>query len=404
MTDLIGQTIGGYQLVELIHQGENTVYKGFQASMNRYVAVKILNPSLAANPDFVQTFQQDLERIAGLEHPNILPIYDYGQQGEVFYIVSRYVETGALKNRLPPAFSPKQAEAMLNPIAEALDYAYRSGVGHGNVKPSNILIDAQGGPLLTDLGYVQGMDVGRQESAYLSPEQAQGMGPDARSDVYALGVLLYHMLVGEPPPPGAAVSPRARRPDLPEEVEKVVLKSTAQAPEQRYQSPSQVAYAFNQALTPQATPAAHAAPEPLPQAEPQAPPPAPAPRRGGFSWAFLLLGVVAICCLLGVLGVVLVGRDREVATPTPPADVEQPAPEPPAPPEGSLLQGFFDMIKGIFDSLASIIDSILGGGTTPPEPPEEQPPGEEQPPPEEPPAEEPGEGPPAEEPGDAPAG
>jgi len=130
MTDLTGQTIGEYQIIEPIHQGENTVYKGFQASMNRYVAVKVLNPSLAANPAFVQTFQQNMQRITGLQHPNILPIYDYGQQGELFYIVFQYVEIGTLKDRLPPAFTPQQAQAMLNPIVEALDYTYPLGVGY----------------------------------------------------------------------------------------------------------------------------------------------------------------------------------------------------------------------------------------------------------------------------------
>ena len=188
MTNLVGQTIGQYQIVELIHRGENTVYKGFQAKMNRYVAVKVLNPSLAANPAFVQTFQQNMQRITALQHPNILPIYDYGQHGELFYIVSQYVETGTLQQRLPPPFSLQQAQAMLNPIVEALEYAYPLGVGHGNVKPSNILIDAQGRPLLTDLGYVQGIDVSGPENVYLSPEQLQGAVPDLRSDVYALGV------------------------------------------------------------------------------------------------------------------------------------------------------------------------------------------------------------------------
>jgi serine/threonine protein kinase len=358
------------------------------------VAVKILNPSLAANPDYVQTVQQDLGRIAGLEHPNILPIYDYGGQGDVYYIVSRYVETGTLKDRLPPAFSLEQAGAMLNPIADALEYAYRSGVGQGNVKPSNILIDAQGRPLLTDLGRVQGMDVGGQESAYLSPEQGQGMGPDLRSDVYALGVLVYHMLVGEPPPPGAAVSPRARRPDLPDEVDRAVLKATAQVPEQRFQSPGQVAEAFNRALTPQAVPAAP--PEPPPQASTQppaqAPPPAPPAesKRGAPSWIIFVLGGLAICCLLGVLGVGVFGGDRQAATSPPPAEVEQPAGETPATPDGSLVQGLFDMVESIFNSFAGVIDSIFGGGgATPPEPPGEQPPaGEQAPPPEAPPAEE----------------
>jgi serine/threonine protein kinase len=402
MTDLIGQTIGQYEFIELIHQGANTVYKGFQASMNRYVAIKILNPAVAANPDFGQRFQQDMQRITGLQHPNILPVYDYGQQGELLYIVFPYVETGTLQARLPPAFSPRQALAMLNPMAEALDYAYRLGVGHGNIKPSNILIDAHGQPLLTDLGYVQGIDVGGQENVYFSPEQAQGAVADSRSDVYALGILLYHMLVGEPPQPGAVANLQARRPDLPAEVEKVILTATAQSPEHRFQSPGQLVAAFNQALMPQA------APQPPPPVVPQPPPPAPAAesKRSGPSWVILLVGgLVVVCCLLGVLGLFVAGGDREVATSPPPPDTEEtapePAPEPSPSPDGSLVQGFFNMIASIFDSFASVINSILGGGTEPPEPPGEQPPVE--PPPAEPPPEAPDEQPPPEESGDAPA-
>jgi serine/threonine protein kinase len=409
MRDLTGQTIGQYQIVELIHRGENTVYKAFQASMNRYVAVKVLNPALAANPAFARQFQQELERLAALQHPNILPVYDFGQQDEMFYIVSRYVETGTLKDRLPPAFSPQQAQAMLNPIAEALDLAYRLGVASGNLKPSNVLIDAQGRPLVTDLGYVQGLDAGGTEKVYLSPEETQGAVPDPRSDVYALGVLLYHMLAGELPLPGTAFNVRTRRPELPIEIEKVIFKATAQLPEHRFQSPGRLAEAFNQALMPQAVP------QPPPSA-PQPAPPAPAAeptKRSGPSWLVLLLvgGLVALCCLTGGLGLFFAGGEREVAPPTaPPPDSGQPAPEPTPPRDGSLLQGFFDLIGNIFEGLVGIIDRILGGGAPPPEPspepPGEQPPPEQQPPPEEPPPaeqlpEEPAEQP-AEESGDTP--
>jgi serine/threonine protein kinase len=395
--DLLGKTIGDYQLIELIHQGQNTIYKGFQPSTNRYVAVKILKPSLAADPAFVQGFNEDMGRIAGLEHPNVLRIYDYGQQDDLLYIVTRFVETGSLKDRLPPALSPQGAQGMVNPIAEALDYLHGQGVVSGNVKPSNILITEQGQPLLADLGYSQGIDASERESVYLSPEQAQGTFADQRTDVYALGVLLYEMLVGEPPAPGAAPSPRLKQPDIPVEVEKVILKAMAQYPEQRFQTPGEFNRALNLALTPGAVPAA-GPPEPTAAPPPQAPPPA---ARRGPSWVIILLGGLVVLCLLAVCVAAVVGglggQSAAPATTTP----GQPAPEPtPSPPGGSLIQGLFDMIESIFDSLASIIDSILGGGSQPepteeppPEqPPEEQPP-EEQPPPEpEQPTEEPAEG------------
>jgi len=172
---------------ELGSGGMATVYLAQDLRHDRQVAVKVLRPDLAATLGS-ERFHREIKIAAQLQHPNILPIYDYGQHGELFYIVSQYVETGTLQQRLPPPFSLQQAQAMLNPIVEALEYAYPLGVGHGNVKPSNILIDAQGRPLLTDLGYVQGIDVSGPENVYLSPEQLQGAVPDLRSDVYALGV------------------------------------------------------------------------------------------------------------------------------------------------------------------------------------------------------------------------
>ncbi len=384
MTDLLGKTLGEYQLIELIYQGQNTIYKGFQPSTNRYVAVKILRQSLATDPAFVQQFHQDIERIAGLEHPNVLRVYDYGQQDDLLYIVTRYVETGTLKDRLPPALSLQGAQAMINPIAEALDYLHARSIVHGNLKPSNILITPQGQPLLTDLGYTQGIDVAGQENVYLSPEQAQGAFADQRTDVYALGVLLYEILIGEPPAPGVTPSPRLKRPDLPIEVEKVILKAMAQYPDQRFQTPAALRNALNMALTPQAAPAAQ--PEPPAALPPQAPPPAP---RRGPSWVLILLiGLVALCllavCAVGVFGAL----GGQPAAPAPTATTapggEQPTPTPPQQPDGSLIQGLFDMIKSIFDSIASIIDSIFGGGSQPEPPPEGQPteplPEEEQPP------------------------
>ncbi len=400
--DLQGETIGKYQLIELIHQGQNTIYKGFQLSMNRYVAVKVLSPSLAADPAFVQGFNKDMGRVAGLTHPNLLSIYDYGQQDGQLYIVSRYVETGTLKDRLPPAFSPQQAQAMITPIAEVLAYLHSQGVVHGNLKPSNILIDPQGQPLLADIGYSQGIDADGLESVYLSPEQAQGTFADERTDVYALGALLYQMLIGEPPPPGAAPSPRSRRPDLPLEVEAVILKAMAQNPDQRFQTPGQFSQALTTALAPKAAPVAQPAYQSAPplQAAPPPPQPAPEPKRGTPSWLIFLLGGLAILCLLAaLLGVGIFaggGLDQGASEPAP----AEPAPAPeqpaqPSQPDASLIQGLFDMVESIFDSLASIFQSIFGGGSAP-EAPGGQPP--EQPADSQPPEEEPAPEPPPEQP------
>jgi serine/threonine protein kinase len=395
--DLAGKTIGDYQIIEVIHQGQNTIYKGFQPSMNRYVAVKTLRASMAADAAFVQQFREDMGRIAGLEHPNVLRTYDYGQQDDLLYIVTRYVESGSLKDRLPPAFSPERAQRIITPIAEALDYLHGQGVVDGNLKPSNILINEQGQPLLADLGYAQGIDVGEREAVYLSPEQAQGAFADERTDVYALGVLLYEMLVGEPPAPGATPSPRLKQPDIPVEVEKVILKAMAQYPEQRFQTPAEFKNALTVALAPQTAPPRQA--EPVPVQEPPPPAAAPPPKRGTPSWlVFLLGGLVFLCVIACVLA--LVFGAGGAGGPAAPAATATPAPgEPPTSPDGGIIQGLLDFVESIFDSLARIIESIFGGGTTPeapgeptPEPPATEPPPPEQlpePPPEEPPSEEP---------------
>jgi serine/threonine protein kinase len=384
MTDLTGKTIGQYQLIEVIHRGQNTIYKGFQPSMNRYVAVKVLNPSLAADPAFVEEFRQEMGRIAALEHPNILSIYDYGQQDELLYIVTRYVDHGSLRNRLPPAYTPHQAQGIIKPIAAALDYLHSQGIVDGNLKPTNILIASDGQPLLADLGYAQGIDVGEREQVYLSPEQAQGAFADERTDVYALGALLYEMLVGEAPPLGAVPSPRGKRPDLPIEVEKIILKAMAQYPEQRFQTAGELSRALDAALAPKSGPQPQPSPAPPPQAQPSAappPPPAPEPRRSPSWLVFLLGGLAFLCVVACVLGLLFgVSGNGPAAAPVPTATaapgVEPPAPPPP--PDGSLIQGFFDMIKNVFDNIVRMIESILGGITTP-EPPTEQPPPTEPP-------------------------
>jgi serine/threonine protein kinase len=395
MSDLLGKTIGQYQLVELINEGDrNLVYKGFQPAMNRYVAVKVLSPSLAADQAFVQQFQREMQAIAGLEHPNILPVYDFGQEEGLLYMATRYVEGGTLRDHLSQFYALPSAQRMINSVAKALDYIHSQGMIHGNLKPSNILIDQEGQPLLADFGAFQNIGFVTQGNVYASPEQTQGGTVDRRTDVYALGVLLYEMLTGEPPPIGAVPSPRLRRPDLPIEVEKVILKAMAQYPEQRFQTIGEFANALNMALRPQSAPVAQPQPAP-PTPQPVPAPPPPAPPRRGSSWLIFLLGGLAFLCIIAVFGLLLsrgMGGGPEAA----PTATVQPTPAPPdAPPEapgGGLVEAFFEVIKTIFESIASIIDSIFGGSR--PQPPEQGTPTEEPPPdqPPPPPPEEPGAG------------
>ncbi len=263
---LVGRTLGAYQVVEQIGAGGmGAVYKAYQPSMERHVAIKVLPDSLAQDAQFLQRFQREAKAIARLEHAHILPAYDYGQHEGVTYIVMRYIEGGTLKDRL--ARGPLSASEMVRvveQIGSALDYAHRRGVIHRDVKPGNILLDAQGDAFLSDFGLARLVAASQQFTttgggavgtpAYMSPEQGQGFKADHRSDIYSLGVVTYEMATGRAPyeaeTPVALIFKhinepvprlRTRAPALPEMLEAVILKAMAKNPANRYQTAGEMA-------------------------------------------------------------------------------------------------------------------------------------------------------------------
>ncbi len=272
MDELINRTLGGYQIIEQIGiGGMATVYKAYQASMDRYVAVKVLPRQLAEDPNFLARFEQEARTIARLENKNILPVYDYGTQEGYTYLVMRYVGQGTLKDLTSQGPLPlPTAVDFLEQIAEALQYAHDKGVIHRDVKTSNVLIDEHQQCYLTDFGIAKlaassahftasGALIGTP--SYMSPEQCSGMAIDHRSDLYSLGIVLYEMLTGAVPyqaeTPVAIVlmhmqsplpSPRQVNPNIPESVEKVVFRALAKSPEERYQSARDFAQALRRAL------------------------------------------------------------------------------------------------------------------------------------------------------------
>ena len=259
MLDLIGHTLGQYRVIEQIGKGGMAaVYKAYQASLNRYVALKVLTPMYAKQSGFSERFQREAEAVANLNHPNILPVFDSGQEGGYSFIAMRYVEGArTLKEAMEDALSLAQMVDIIGQVATALDCAHQQGVVHRDVKPSNVLMDGDWA-LLTDFGLAKMMEssvkltgsgVGVGTPAYMSPEQGQGLEIDHRTDIFSLGIILFEMLTGQIPhhaeTPLAIVLkriteplplPRDINPDIPEAVEQVILRALAKAPEDRYQT------------------------------------------------------------------------------------------------------------------------------------------------------------------------
>jgi len=272
MDALIGSTLGQCHIVEQIGEGGMaTVYKAYQPGLDRYVAIKILPPVHAQQAGFKERFEREAKAIANLNHPNILPIYDSGYEGDYSYIVMRYVEGArTLKEVMRDTLDLAQVTDLIGQIATALDYAHQRGIIHRDVKPSNVLMDGNWA-LLTDFGLAKmveasvkltGTGVGIGTPAYMSPEQGQGAEIDHRTDIYALGIILFEMLTGKIPhdadTPFAIVlkrmsdplpRPSELNPDIPEAVERVILKALARNPDDRFVSAGALAAALEQAAS-----------------------------------------------------------------------------------------------------------------------------------------------------------
>ncbi len=269
--DLIGKTLGQYHIVETLgHGGMATVFKARQPALDRYVAVKVLLPHQADTPEFRERFTREAKAIAQLNHPNILPVIDYGQDGDLIYIVMKYVAGGTLAERLKRPIDLATTTRLIGQIASALDHAHQRGIIHRDVKPSNVLLDENEWVQLADFGLAKllegdqvltgsGLSIGTP--AYLSPEQGQGETIDRHADIYSLGVMLYEMVTGRLPftaetPMGVIIKhiyepplpPRTLNPAIPEALEAVVLKSLAKPVEERYHSAGELARALQQAI------------------------------------------------------------------------------------------------------------------------------------------------------------
>ena len=268
--DLIGRVIGQYQIIEAIGRGGMaSVFKARQPALERFVAIKVLMPQ-QATAEFNERFEREAKAVAQLNHPNILPVIDFGQDGDISYIVMKYVSSGTLTDRLKRPIDLKTTAHLTTQIAAALDHAHRRNIIHRDVKPANVLLDEGEWVQLTDFGLAKilggdqsltGSGLSMGTPAYLSPEQGQGQPLDHHTDLYSLGVMLYEMTTGRLPftaetPMGVIIkhifdappSPRSINPALPESIETVILRALAKSPEQRFHSAADLAEAFQQAI------------------------------------------------------------------------------------------------------------------------------------------------------------
>jgi len=268
---LIGRSLDQYMVIEQIGEGGMaTVFKAFQPSLNRYVALKVLPPGFAKKGDFAERFNREAQAIGNLHHPHILAVYDSGQDKGYSYIAMRYIEQArTLAEVMKQPLETKRMVELIGQIASALDHAHQAGVIHRDIKPSNVLMDGDW-PLLSDFGLAKmvedvveltGAGVGMGTPAYMSPEQGMGKKVDQRTDIYALGIILFEMLTGQVPhkaeTPIATVMkrlneplplPRSLNPNIPEAVERVLLKALAVKPELRFASAGEMAAALKGAF------------------------------------------------------------------------------------------------------------------------------------------------------------
>jgi serine/threonine protein kinase len=278
---LIGTVLGTCTLQKLVGQGGmGAVFLAQQSRPRRQVAVKVLLPMTPLSPHqlvaFLERFRRETDAAASLEHPNITPVHEYGEQDGLAYLVMPYVSGGTLRDELEREGPLPLSEVAnyLEQVAAALDFAHEHGVIHRDIKPANILKTHEGRLLLTDFGLVKivaadaspqvrltgaGAPVGTPD--YMAPEQVIGEEVDTRADLYSLGVILYQMVTGTTPFQGETPmqiaaqhlqipppSPQMLRPDLPIAAEQVILRALAKRPSERYSRAEDLSNAFRSAL------------------------------------------------------------------------------------------------------------------------------------------------------------
>ena len=266
MDSLIGQSLNRYKIISILGEGGmGAVFKAHDITLQRVVAIKVMHPHFAGLPNFQERFLQEARSAARLDHPGIVQVHDFGQDRSNLYIVMKFIPGDNLDKLLRELRSKgnwmllDEACGLIEQTASALHYAHRQGVLHRDIKPANIMIEPELSgnlpyrPVITDLGLAKlaeggiatqdGSSMGTP--AYMSPEQAQGMITDARSDVYSLGILLFELATGRLPFPAKNLAEAVHfhvnisppRPseigsDIPQELEEIIMRCLEKEPEQ----------------------------------------------------------------------------------------------------------------------------------------------------------------------------
>src|SRR5215211_1854391 len=357
-----GQMLGPYRIINQIGRGGMAnVYKAYQSSIDRYVAIKVLPSQLAESKEFATRFHQEARIIASLEHPHILPVFDYGESDGVAYFVMRYLEAGTLKDRMETGrpLPLNEIDRLFTQLAEALSYAHSHGIVHRDLKPANVLIDSHGNVFLTDFGIAKLLESASPRltqtdaimgtPAYISPEQAQSQSVDQRADIYSLGIILYEMVTGRVPfladTPLAVLFkhisdplplPSLVKPDIPPSIEQVILKALAKDPKDRFSTAEEFVAAWKHALE-EAETVRHAPetsstptrytvladqtqrkPAPVKQATP----------RSGLPTGWIIGCLAGACLLFSVVGIAILGANWRNIPFLNPAATDTPLPLP----------------------------------------------------------------------------
>lgn len=269
----VGEEVGFYRVLEQIGQGGMaTVFKASHSVLDRYVALKVMNRAFLEDSDFMTRFKREARVVAGLDHPNIVPIYEFAEHNGLPYLVMKLIEGETLRERLLRGpISRQECCDVMEAVGRGLSYAHDQGILHRDIKPSNIMLGNDGSILLTDFGLARVVEVGESTLShevmmgtpqYISPEQVRSEPDlDERTDIYSFGVILYELLVGivpfdsespfsvirdhlytDPPLPSAQTS------SVSERLERVILQSMAKERDERFSSVNEMITAFQQAL------------------------------------------------------------------------------------------------------------------------------------------------------------